>query len=99
MDSKMNIFRLNGEVINIGDWDYGINEEGTVTNPLPDGAVSSDEEVVTTDAGIFVVTEYKRLRESEYPAIAEQLDDIYHNGVAGWKASIKVIKDKYPKPI
>jgi len=26
-----------------------------------------------------------------------QLDDIYHNGIDGWKASIKAIKDKYPK--
>ena len=27
----------------------------------------------------------------------DQLDDLYHNGIDGWKASIKVIKDKYPK--
>ena len=37
-------------------------------------------------------------RLSEYPAIAEQLDNIYHNGLNAWKADIKVIKDKYPKP-
>jgi len=30
-------------------------------------------------------------------AIVDQLDDIYHNGVDAWKATIKVIKDKYPK--
>ena len=41
---------------------------------------------------------YARNREKEYPAIADQLDDIYHNGVDGWKATIKVTKDKYPKP-
>ena len=41
--------------------------------------------------------EYQRKRAAEYPAIADQLDDIYHNGVAGWKATIKVTKDKYPK--
>jgi hypothetical protein len=23
--------------------------------------------------------------------------DIYHNGIDGWKATIKVTKDKYPK--
>jgi len=40
---------------------------------------------------------YKRKRESEYPSIAEQLDKIYHSGVAGWKTQIKAIKDKYPK--
>ena len=40
---------------------------------------------------------YKYKRASEYPAIADQLDDIYHNGIDGWKATIKVTKDKYPK--
>jgi hypothetical protein len=29
--------------------------------------------------------------------MAEQLDDIYHNGVDGWKANIKAIKDANPK--
>ena len=41
--------------------------------------------------------EYQRLREPEYPDIADQLDDLYHNGIDGWKATIKVTKDKYPK--
>ena len=41
---------------------------------------------------------YKWKRESEYPEIVDQLDDIYHNGIAGWKTTIKVTKDKYPKP-
>ena len=36
-------------------------------------------------------------RKQEYPAIVDQLDDIYHNGIDGWKATIKVTKDKYPK--
>tara|TARA_R110002096_G_C14391866_1_gene706605 strand:+ start:443 stop:844 length:402 start_codon:yes stop_codon:yes gene_type:complete len=36
-------------------------------------------------------------REKEYPSIADQLDDIYHNGIDAWKATIKTTKDKYPK--
>jgi hypothetical protein len=40
---------------------------------------------------------YQRDRATEYPAIAEQLDDIYHNGVDEWKKTIKAVKDKYPK--
>ena len=40
---------------------------------------------------------YQRDREKEYPAIVDQLDDIYHNGIDGWKATIKTTKDKYPK--
>ena len=41
--------------------------------------------------------EYQRKREKEYPSIADQLDDLYHNGIDGWKITIKVTKDKYPK--
>ena len=41
---------------------------------------------------------YKSQRKAEYPSIEDQLDDIYHNGVAGWKTTIKAVKDKYPKP-
>ncbi len=40
---------------------------------------------------------YKSKRRAEYPKTEDQLDDIYHNGIDGWKASIKAIKDKYPK--
>ena len=40
---------------------------------------------------------YKSKRKAEYPDYATQLDDIYHNGIDGWKATIKAIKDKYPK--
>jgi len=42
-------------------------------------------------------TAYQANREKEYPAIVDQLDDIYHNGIDGWKETIKAIKDKYPK--
>jgi hypothetical protein len=41
--------------------------------------------------------EYQRKRKAEYPAIEDQLDDIYHNGIDGWKTTIKATKDKYPK--
>ena len=40
---------------------------------------------------------YQRSRATEYPSIADQLDDIYHNGVDEWKKTIKAVKDKYPK--
>ena len=41
---------------------------------------------------------YKSQRRAEYPDLVSQLDDIYHNGIDGWKTTIKAIKDKYPKP-
>ena len=40
---------------------------------------------------------YKSKRKAEYPSIADQLDDLYHNGIDGWKTTIKAVKDKYPK--
>ena len=41
--------------------------------------------------------QYQRDRAEEYPTWQDQLDDIYHNGIDGWKATIKATKDKYPK--
>ena len=43
------------------------------------------------------INEYQRQRAAEYPSYADQFDQIYHEGVDAWKASIQVIKDKYPK--
>ena len=40
---------------------------------------------------------YQRDRKAEYPSIVDQLDDIYHNGIDGWKTTIKATKEKYPK--
>ena len=43
---------------------------------------------------------YAGNRVAEYPSVEVQLDMIYHSGVlAGteWEASIKAVKDKYPK--
>ena len=42
--------------------------------------------------------EYQRKRKAEYPAIGDQLDYIYHNGLTKWKADmITPVKEKYPK--
>ena len=46
----------------------------------------------------LAATKYQRDRKAEYPSVVDQLDDIYHNGIDAWKATIKVTKDKYPKP-
>jgi hypothetical protein len=42
-------------------------------------------------------TQYQRDRAVAYDPIPEQLDQIYHD-IDGWKAKIKAVKDKYPKP-
>ena len=46
---------------------------------------------------VYDAQAYARSRKAEYPAIVDQPDDIFHNGIDGWKATIKVTKDKYPK--
>ena len=58
----------------------------------------TDDELNAAFTAWKAAEEYKINRANEYPPIEDQLDDIYHNGVAGWKATIKVTKDKYPKP-
>ena len=40
---------------------------------------------------------FQRSRAEEYPSIADQLDDLYHNGIDGWRTTIQAIKNKYPK--
>ena len=46
----------------------------------------------------YAATKYQRDRAAEYPSWQDQLDKIYHSGLDAWKADIKAIKDKYPKP-
>ena len=61
----------------------------------------TNEQILAKQAELqadYDAKQYARDRKKEYPAIEDQLDDIYHNGIDGWKATIKVTKDKYPKP-
>jgi len=67
---------------------------GDVCYDENDNVVTIDESVVTAKMNELA---YKDNRKAEYPSIADQLDDLYHNGIDGWKATIKAIKDKYPK--
>ena len=43
-------------------------------------------------------TSYIHARHNAYPSIADQLDDMFHNGFDAWKATIQEIKDDNPKP-
>ena len=65
-----------------------------------DTPVISNEDILTKQAELqaeYDAKQYQRDREKEYPSWQDQLDDIYHNGIDGWKATIKVTKDKYSK--
>lgn len=61
--------------------------DGNATEP-------SDSDI----ADRIALIEVQENRRKEYPSTADQLDDLYHNGLDGWKATIKATKDKYPKP-
>ena len=78
--------------------------EGSDYNTLVmiDGATKPTKEAfnaeITRLQAEYDNAQYARDRAEAYPSIADQLDKIYHSGVAGWKADIKVIKDANPKP-
>ena len=65
-------------------------------------SVTLDEALITAEItrlqAEYDNAQYARDRAEAYPSIADQLDKIYHSGVAGWKADIKVLKDANPKP-
>ena len=64
------------------------------TTPISKADIEAKQAELQTE---YDNKKYQRDRAAEYPSIADQLDDIYHNGIDGWKATIKVTKDKYPK--
>ncbi len=43
-------------------------------------------------------SEYQRDRATQYPSSQDQLDMLYHQGIDGWKAEIKKVKDAHLKP-
>jgi len=54
----------------------------------------TDAEIATEISRLqaeFDSNQYQRDRVTDY------LDDIFHNGIDGWKATIQLTKDKYPK--
>ncbi len=77
------IFTLKGNTVTFVDDTYD-----NPTNAEIDAEVSR----------LQAIEDYQAPRRAEYPSIADQLDDIYHNGIDAWKATIKATKDKYPKP-
>ena len=75
------------------------DENGVETVTYEDGVTPIDESLVDAKvAELQAIQDYQSKRVAEYPEIPEQLDKIYHSGVDAWKADIKAIKDKYPKP-
>ena len=64
------------------------------TTPISKSDIEAKQAELQAD---YDAKQYQRDREKEYPSWQDQLDDIYHNGIDAWKATIKVTKDKYSK--
>ena len=64
------------------------------TTPISKADIQAKQAELQT---AYDAKQYQRDRVKEYPSIVDQLDDIYHNGIDAWKATIKTTKDKYPK--
>jgi len=80
-------FTIHSNDINKIDWLNG-------TTPISKADIEAKMVEVQAE---YDAKDYQRKRADEYPSIADQLDDIYHNGIDAWKATIKTTKDKYPK--
>jgi len=83
-------------------WKYpnvgGISTRGGVITGWPDSLPTLTQDLVDSIEAEWTASEgHKEKRRAEYPSIEDQLDDIYHNGISGWSATIKTTKDKYPK--
>ena len=52
---------------------------------------------ITEGDNMEAVTEATQEIPTAVLITADQLDDIFHNGIDGWKATIQLTKDKYPK--
>jgi len=79
---------VNGESLDGITW-----HDGNPNNITNDQITAKQAELKT----IYDSLQYQRDRKLEYPSIEDQLDDLYHNGIDGWKTTIKAVKDKYPK--
>ena len=85
--------------------DTGVSvAEFAVTYTADNTVIPMNTEVLPTKESIesamvaFEASEVAREnRRKAYPRIVDQLDDIYHNGIDGWKTAIKAIKDANPK--
>ena len=94
-DSKNKIY--DNLILHSEIWDSSTNKMISNPHSKPSEADCTAGLKTLQDAWDLENDSYKSKRREEYPSIADQLDDIYHNGVDGWKATIKAVKDKYTK--
>ena len=88
------IFKAYPDAVSIDDGTGAFDKDGKSIT-LEQSKIDAARTTLDAEAAAIA---YQGQRKAEYPSIEDQLDDIYHNGVSGWKTTIKAIKDKYPKP-
>ena len=94
MDHEAIYSAYSGTVVMIDDSRGAFDKDGNEVT-LDSAKVTAARKAID-DA--YAATQYQRDRAEEYPSWQDQLDKIYHLGIDAWKADIKAIKDKYPKP-
>ena len=80
--------------VSVTNEDYETIQWHNGTTPIAKANIEAKMVELQAD---YDAKQYQRDRELEYPSMADQLDNIYHNGIDAWKATIKTTKDKYPK--
>lgn len=70
------------------------SESNIIPMPTKEAVLAESARIINE----YNALEYQRLRLKEYPSYADQFDLLYHGGHDAWKASIDLIKSKYPKP-
>ena len=84
----------NAQVSVVGESLDGITWHDGNPNDITNDQITAKQAELRAD---YDAKQYQRDRQKEYPSIEDQLDDLYHNGIDGWKTTIKAVKDKYPK--
>ncbi len=80
---------------------FAVYGDGTIDWLSPDIKQPSEEEIQAKLSELqaeYDSKQYQRDRVISYPSIQDQLDMLYHQGIDGWKAEIKKVKDAHPKP-
>ena len=93
--------KTNEEITDISPYQSLIDDHATkkaeqeAANQAEADALQAD-----VDAQTALEATYGWKREQEYPPVGDQLDALYHAGTfdATMTATLKAVKDKYPKP-
>ena len=88
------IIRIHPEVITINGDSEAWDKNGDLVT-IDETKVAEEVKRLQAD---YDAKQYQRDRAVAYPSYADQLDMLYHQGIDGWKAEIKKVKDAHPKP-